>query len=89
MRLSDLLGKEVVNLLDGSRLGVVGDSDLVIDNASGQIESIILPHRGGLKSLFGDQQELVIPWEAVRRIGSEVIIVELDGGMRGLRSQFS
>lgn len=88
MRLSDLLGKEVINLLDGSRLGVVADSDLVIDNASGQIESIILPNRGGLKGFLGDRQELVIPWEAVRRIGSEVIIVELEGAVRGLRSQF-
>ena len=86
MRLSDLMGKEVVNLMDGSRLGVVGDSDLVIDIPTGQIESIILPNRGRLMSLLGDQQHLVIPWEAVRRIGSEVIIVELDGAMRGLRA---
>lgn len=89
MRLSDLMGKEVVNLLDGSRLGVVGDSDLVIDTASGQIESIILPNRGRIFSFLGDQQHLVIPWEAVRRVGTEVIIVEIDGLMRGLRSSFS
>lgn len=89
MRLSDFMGKEIVNLLDGSRLGVVGESDLVIDAVSGQIESIVLPNRGKLLSILGDQQHLIIPWEAIRRIGSEVIIVELDSTMRVLRSSFS
>lgn len=78
MRLSDLIGKEVVNLMDGARLGTVGDSDLIINNLTGHIDSIILPNRGRLISFFGDRQSLVIPWEAVRRIGNEVIIVELD-----------
>lgn len=88
MLFSDLMGKEVVNLLDGARLGVVGDSDLVINAPTGQIESIILPARGRLLSFFGDVQDLVIPWEAVRKIGSEVIIVELDCSVRRLRSSY-
>lgn len=88
MLLSDLLGKEVVNLIDGARLGVVGDSDLVINLPTGQIESIILPNRGRLLSFFGDDQNLVIPWQAVRRIGSEVIIVELEGSLRGMHSPY-
>lgn len=86
LRLSDFMGKEVVNLLDGARLGIVGETDLVVDAVSGQIEAIILPNRGRLLSLLGDQQHLVIPWEAIRRIGSEVIIVELDSSTRILHS---
>ena len=78
MRLSDLMGKEVVNLLDGSRLGTVGDSDLVIDELTGNIESILLPGRGRMLSILGDQQHIVIPWECVRKIGSEFIVVEMD-----------
>lgn len=89
MRLSDFMGKEVVNLLDGSRLGIVGESDLMIDAVSGQIESIILPNRGKLFSLLGNQQHLVIPWEAIRRIGNEVIIVELESPMRFFGGSFS
>lgn len=82
MLLSDLMGKEVVNLIDGARLGVVGDSDLVIDVPTGEIVSIVLPNRGRFFNLFGDAPNLVIPWEAIRKIGSQVIIVELQGALR-------
>ncbi|MGF7186943.1 YlmC/YmxH family sporulation protein [Desulfitispora alkaliphila] len=79
MRLSDLVGKEIVNIFDGARLGVIGESDLVIDIETGNIESIVLPNKGNLISMWFDKQHLVIPWESVKKIGSEVIIVELDG----------
>ncbi|NLK52218.1 MAG: YlmC/YmxH family sporulation protein [Syntrophomonadaceae bacterium] len=86
MRLSELIGKEIVNLYDGGRLGTVGDSDLVIDLASGRVESLILPGRHTLLSFWGDQQQMIIPWEAVKKIGSEVIIVDLDQtNLRGRR----
>ncbi|HHW42708.1 YlmC/YmxH family sporulation protein [Desulfofundulus thermobenzoicus] len=78
MRLGELAGKEIVNFYDGARLGVVGDSDVAIDAETGQVHSIILPRRGGPISFWFDRQQLVIPWEAVRKIGAEVIIVDLD-----------
>lgn len=78
MRLSEMVGKEIVNIYDGGRLGVVGDSDLVIDEESGRVQSIILPNRGNFVSFWVDRQHLVIPWEAVKKIGTEVIIVDLD-----------
>ncbi len=78
MRLSELVGKEIVNLYNGVRLGVVGESDLVIDDNSGEIESIILPSKGNLLNFWTEKSQLVIPWQAVKKIGSQVIIVELD-----------
>ncbi|MDI6632569.1 MAG: YlmC/YmxH family sporulation protein [Bacillota bacterium] len=78
MRLAELVGKEIVNIHDGARLGVVGESDLTIDAESGQVQSIILPRRANLLTIWMDRQQLVIPWEAVKKIGSEVIVVELD-----------
>lgn len=77
VRLSDLIGKDIVNIQNGSRLGMVADSDLVIQAETGEIESIILPSRNGLLNLW-DKNNLNIPWSSVRKIGSEVIIVELD-----------
>jgi len=77
VRLSDLIGKDIVNIQNGSRLGTVADSDLVIMAETGEIESIILPSKGGFLSLW-DKSNLTIPWGAVRKIGSEVIIVDLD-----------
>jgi len=77
VRLSDLIGKDIVNIQNGSRLGTVADSDLVIMAETGEIESIILPSRSSVLS-FWDKSNFTIPWSAVRKIGSEVIIVDLD-----------
>lgn len=90
MRLSQLLGKRIINIFDGEIMGLVGDSDLVVNPENGVIEGIILPYRadGGRefadKSLFaglaGARQKhiLNIPWEKVCKIGTEVIVVDID-----------
>lgn len=91
MRLTELVGKEVVNMFNGARLGVIGESDLTIDADSGYVHSIILPRRSNIVNMWLDRQELTIPWEAVRKIGSEVIIVELENNQappRLYRSSF-
>ncbi|NLJ71961.1 MAG: YlmC/YmxH family sporulation protein [Syntrophomonadaceae bacterium] len=78
MRLNELVGKEMVNIYDGLRMGTVGDSDMLIDEKTGQIISIILPNRGNAFNFWTDRQKLVIPWEAIMKIGREVIVVDLD-----------
>lgn len=78
MRLAELAGKEIININDGARLGVVGETDLAIDVETGTIHSIILPRRGGMLNFWSEKHELVIPWEAVKKIGMEVIIVTID-----------
>ncbi|MDD4168941.1 MAG: YlmC/YmxH family sporulation protein [Desulfotomaculaceae bacterium] len=78
MRMSELVGKEIINIYNGARLGVVGDSDMEIDVESGEIRSIILPKKSNIINLWLDRQHLMIPWEAVKKIGAEVIIVDLD-----------
>jgi len=76
--MAELAGKEIVNLYDGARLGVVGESDLVIEPGSGKITSILIPRKNNFISLWVDRQHMVLPWEAVKKIGFEVIIVDLD-----------
>ncbi|HHV34992.1 MAG TPA: YlmC/YmxH family sporulation protein [Syntrophomonadaceae bacterium] len=78
MRLSDLVGKEIINIFDGMRLGTIGDSDMVIDPESGEVVSIVLPGRSNFLGLWIDRQEIEIPWSSVKKVGSEVIIVDLD-----------
>ncbi|GAB7388272.1 YlmC/YmxH family sporulation protein [Bacillaceae bacterium] len=76
MRFSQLSGKEIVNLDSGERLGVLGQSDLVIDPETGAIDAIVLPAVSFFA--FGKKKnDVVIPWQAIRKIGSEMIIVEL------------
>ena len=76
MRFSKFSSKEVIDLDNGERMGVLGQSDLVIHPESGQIQSIILPG----SSFFGfgkRKNDVVIPWESIRKIGPDMIIVEL------------
>lgn len=78
MRLGELAGKEIINVYDGARLGVVGESDITIDAESGLVDSIILPRRSNMINFWVDKQNLIIPWGSIKKIGAEVIIVELD-----------
>ncbi|MBC7344969.1 MAG: YlmC/YmxH family sporulation protein, partial [Clostridia bacterium] len=64
MKLSELVGKEIINLMDGTRLGTVGDADLVIDPQDGAIQYIVLPGRG-LGRFFSGHGQFIIPWSAV------------------------
>jgi YlmC/YmxH family sporulation protein len=79
MRLSELGEKEVVNLNNGGRLGILADSDLVIDEGSGKIISLLVPDRRISFKLFGvEKNAMEIPWDSIRKIGYDMIIVELD-----------
>lgn len=76
MELSQLARKEIVNLYDGSRLGYVGESDLIVDDKSGKILAMII-YPKGLSARARNARELVIPWQAVKKIGEEIMVVEI------------
>ena len=71
---SELRELEVVNLLDGKRLGFA--SDLEIEAETGRIKAIVVPGPGKFLWLFGKSEDFVIPWEKIRKIGVDVVLVE-------------
>ena len=72
----DLKNKEVINIHNGKSLGYV--EDISVDLDKGTVEGIVIPqHSGGFFSMFSKGAEMVVPWNAVRRVGEEVILVEL------------
>ena len=77
MSFSDIRRKDVVNICDGRKLGK--PIDLVL-NENACVEALVVPGRsGGLMGFFRQSQEgCVIPWNRVRRIGDDVILVEVD-----------
>ena len=68
--------KEVINVCDGFRFGYV--TDILFDLNNGIITHIIIPvqTRGGL--FYSRDKEYRIPWCAIKRIGSDIILVEVD-----------
>lgn len=75
MRYQQITGKEIINAHTGARLGILGQTDLQIDKQSGEIKSLIIPSYKwfGLKK---EENELVIPWKAVKKIGEDIILIE-------------
>ena len=76
VKTSDLRIKDVVNVADGRRLGPI--SDLELDLESGRITAIVVSGPGRVLGLFGRDNDYVIPWERIHKIGVDVILVELD-----------
>ena len=75
-RYSKLRQKEVVNILDGARLGYI--CDLVIEVGSGKVCAIVVPGPSRLSFLFKGERDSVIPWSNIRKIGEDVVLVEID-----------
>lgn len=75
-RTIDLKQKEVINISDGKRLGFV--SDVEIDLDSGKIDAIVIPGGGRFFGLIGKDNEFIIPWEKIKKIGEDIILVDLD-----------
>lgn len=76
MKISDFQSKDVVNIVDGKKLGQI--SDLELDLRHGRIESIVVPNHSRFFGLFGNSTEVVIPWRNIVKIGMDVVLVKLD-----------
>lgn len=88
MRLSHLAGKEVINLSDGARLGIISECELTFDHKSGHIHTLLLPPHNTLLSFFSENKMAIIPWKAIKRIGEEVIIVDLNNAYNRQESTY-
>lgn len=78
MRLSELSGKEIVNLCDGARMGIIGNSDLVIDENNGKIIYLLIPNRRIQFFLLSEKNFTEVPWDSIKKIGPDIVILEMD-----------
>ena len=70
MRLSDLQHKEIVNIVDGKRVGIIID---VIVDEKGYINTLILEDRRGRKF---SREEYNIMWNQIVKIGDDIILID-------------
>jgi YlmC/YmxH family sporulation protein len=73
MRGSELEGKEVIELTSGERLGIIKDSELLLNLKTGTVEALILKQQSFVG--FG-KAERQVAWSKIRKISEELIIVE-------------
>lgn len=75
VKISDLRMREVINVMNGKRLGLI--KDIEIDLEAGRIKSVVLPGNGRVLGLFGKNDDVVVPWQKIKKLGMDVILVEL------------
>ena len=66
VKTSDLRIREVVNITNGKRLGLI--KDLELDFEQGRVEAIIVPGPGKFLGLFGKDNDYIIPWENIKLV---------------------
>jgi YlmC/YmxH family sporulation protein len=73
VKISEFQIKDVVNVSDGKRLGNIGDIE--INLTTGKIEAVVISAGNRVLGFFGKENEVVIPWKNIIKIGQDVILV--------------
>ena len=75
VKFTEMRCKEVICISDGERLGFV--SDVVVEVPEGCVVAIVVPGPCRFWGLFGRKDDYVIPWNCIRRIGPDIILVDI------------
>lgn len=71
----ELREREIVNVADGRKLGRLSD---IAFNEKGMILGIIVPGEKKLLKNIAGADNIFIPWNCILKIGSDVILVDLN-----------
>ncbi|WML43625.1 YlmC/YmxH family sporulation protein [Neobacillus sp. PS3-40] len=77
VKISEFQIKDVVNISDGKKLGNI--ADIEINLTTGIIEAVVISGSGKVRGFFGKEEEVVIPWKNILKIGQDVILVRFKG----------
>lgn len=76
MTLHNLSEKDVIQIKTGENLGRI--DDVIFDEGTARLQSVVLRGRSHLFGLMGYDEDLIIPWEALKNIGTDVIMVDAE-----------
>lgn len=71
----DFRQKEVINITNGKILGFVVDVDAEL--SVGSIKNIVVAQTTGIIKSLGGKNNITIPWDKIKLIGEDVILVEI------------
>ena len=74
IKFTDLQCKEVICISDGRRLGFI--TDVVVEVPDGNICAIVVPGPCRFLGVLGRNDDYVIPWSCIRRIGPDIVLVD-------------
>jgi len=85
-RISELRDKQVVCVNSGITLGPV--CDVEVDTKCGRLVSIVIFGRCRYFGMFGKEDDIIIPWEEIKVIGPDTVLVGIQPPERGRRGAF-
>lgn len=71
----ELKGKEVINIVDGKRLGRI--IDLIFDTNCGRILGIVVPAYNKGWNIFKSSDDIFIPFNRICKFGDDAILVQV------------
>ena len=75
LRFTELQCKEVICVNDGRRLGFI--TDIQVEVPEGTIMAVVVPGPCRLLGMVGRRDDFVIPWRCIRRIGPDIVLVDI------------
>ena len=75
LKFTQLQCKEVICIANGQRLGYVADVEVEVPE--GNIIALVVPGQGKCFGLLGARDNLLIPGRCIRRIGPDIILVDV------------
>lgn len=76
VKLSEMREKEVINIRDGAKIGLIYDFEIDLQN--GRVTAIVIPGPGKILGIFGKNNDLIVQWNDIIRIGTDAILVDID-----------
>ncbi|WP_210363743.1 YlmC/YmxH family sporulation protein [Bacillus sp. REN3] len=73
VKVTEFQVKDVVNVSDGKRLGNIEDFEINLN--TGKIEAVVIGSSGKVLGFFGREEEIIIPWKNILKVGEDVILV--------------
>ncbi len=71
----ELKGKEVINIVDGKKLGRI--IDIVFDTNCGRILGIVVPCYNKSWNIFKSSDDIFIPFNCICKFGDDAILVQI------------
>ena len=76
VKLSEMREKEVINIRNGAKIGLIYDFEIDLQN--GRVIAIVIPGPGKILGIFGKNNDLIVQWNDIIRIGTDAILVDID-----------
>lgn len=74
IKFTELARKEVICITNGQRLGFV--ADVCVELPEGRVCAIVVPGPCRMMGLGGRQDDYLIPWDCIQKIGPDIVLVD-------------